>query len=413
MADQAIVAPNTGDARKAGLAQAIILVISGFLPILAIVSLTPAVPTILDHFRDVANASLLVPVLVSAPGLAIAILAPFAGMLVDRFGRRPLLVWSTLLYAIAGSLPYFLDSLHGVIASRLLLGVAEAAILTIVNTLIADYYDAAGRRRLLVAQGLAGPVMATTVIALAGVLTEISWNGVFLIYLIAVPVFVGMHFMIFEPGKAKAAAPTANAQPTDEGPAPPFPVRAVALYGAVTLFASTLYYVFIIQGGLAFREVGVDSPARVGSLIAMASLGVPVGALLFGLVGKRATSLQLFGFLALLGTGLAGIGLAPDYKWMMALLVLQQMGAGMTVPTLIAWAQSKLPFAHRGRGMGIWASCFFLGQFTSPFFVAGAKSVTGGTVQAAFLTMGIAALIGAAIALLALVKGKADTGTRY
>ena len=411
MADQAIAAPVGGEVRKAGLAQGIILVISGFLPILAIVSLTPAVPTILDHFRDVANASLLVPVLVSAPGLAIALLAPFAGMLVDRFGRRPLLVWATFFYGIAGSLPYFLDSLYAVIASRLLLGVTEAAILTIVNTLIADYYGAAGRRRVLMAQGLAGPAMASGVIALSGVLTGISWNGVFLIYLIALPIFVGMHFMIFEPGKTAGGTP--SARPADDGPAPPFPTRAVALYGIVTLFASTLYYVFIIQGGLAFREVGVDSPARVGSLIALASLGVPVGALIFGWVGKRAMSLQIFCFFAFLGVGLAGIGLAPDYQSMMVVLVIQQMGAGMTVPILIAWAQSKLPFAHRGRGMGIWASCFFLGQFTSPFFVAGAKSVTGGTVQAAFLTMGIAALIGAAIALLILSKGKADTGARY
>lgn len=411
MADQAIAAPAPGDVRKAGIAQAIILVISGFLPILAIVSLTPAVPTILDHFKDVANASLLVPVLVSAPGLAIAILAPFAGMLVDRFGRRRLLVWATFFYGIAGSLPFFLDSLHAVIASRLLLGVTEAAILTIVNTLIADYYDAAGRRRLLMVQGLAGPAMASGVIALSGLLTTLSWNGMFLIYLIALPIFVGMHFMIFEPGKTAGGVPVAKQ--AEEGPTPPFPTRAVALYGIVTLFASTLYYVFIIQGGLAFREVGVDSPARVGSLIALASLGVPVGALIFGWIGKRAMSLQIFCFFAFLGVGLAGIGLAPDYKWMMAVLVIQQMGAGMTVPILIAWAQSKLPFAHRGRGMGIWASCFFLGQFTSPFFVAGAKSVTGGTVQAAFLTMGIAALVGASIALLALAKGKADTGTRY
>lgn len=411
MADQAIAAPASGDARKAGIAQAIILVISGFLPILAIVSLTPAVPTILDHFKDVANASLLVPVLVSAPGLAIAILAPFAGILVDRFGRRPLLVWATFFYGIAGSLPFFLDSLHAVIASRLLLGVTEAAILTIVNTLIADYYDAKGRRRVLMIQGLAGPAMASGVIALSGLLTTLSWNGMFLIYLIAMPIFVGMHFMIFEPGKTASGAPVA--QKADEGPTPPFPTRAVALYGLVTLFASTLYYVFIIQGGLAFREVGVDSPARVGSLIAMASLGVPVGALIFGWIGKRAMSLQIFCFFAFLGVGLAGIGLAPDYESMMVVLVIQQMGAGMTIPILIAWAQSKLPFAHRGRGMGIWASCFFLGQFTSPFFVAGAKSVTGGTVQAAFLTMGIAALVGAAVALIALAKGKADTGTRY
>ncbi|MQP68233.1 MFS transporter [Niveispirillum sp. SYP-B3756] len=411
MVDQAVASPIAGGARRAGLAQGIILVISGFLPILAIVSLTPAVPTILDHFRDVANASLLVPVLVSAPGLAIAILAPFAGILVDRFGRRPLLVWATFFYGIAGSLPFFLDSLYAVIASRLLLGVTEAAILTIINTLIADYYDAAGRRKLLMAQGLAGPAMASGVIAASGMLTAVSWNGVFLIYLIALPIFVGTHFMIFEPGRTKQGAPVAPQ--ADRGPTPPFPTRAVALYGAVTLFASTLYYVFIIQGGLAFREVGVNDPKHVGSLIALASLGVPVGALIFGWIGKKATALQIFCFFAFLGVGLAGIGLATEYKSMMALLVIQQMGAGMTIPILIAWAQSKLPFAHRGRGMGIWASCFFLGQFTSPFFVAGAKSATGGTVQAAFLTMGIAALVAAAVALVALVKVKPDTGVKY
>lgn len=411
MAATATAGSEASGISKAGVAQGIILIISGFLPILAIVSLTPAVPTILDHFRDVANASLLVPVLVSAPGLAIAILAPFAGMLVDRFGRRPLLVWSTLLYGFAGSLPYFLEGLHAVIASRLLLGVSEAAILTIVNTLIADYYDAKGRRRVLMAQGLAGPAMASGVIALSGVLTGISWNGVFLIYLIALPIFVGMYFTIFEP--AKAAAPAA-AKPEAEGDAaPPFPVRAVALYGAVTLVASSLYYVFIIQGGLAFREVGVDQPARVGSLIALASLGVPVGALFFGWAGKRATFLQLFSFFAFLGIGLAGIGLATDYKGMMAFLVIQQMGAGMTVPILISWAQSKLPFAHRGRGMGIWASCFFLGQFTSPFFVAAAKAMTNGTVQAAFLVMGIIALVAAGVALIALLRGRAETGPTY
>ncbi|ASG21826.1 MFS transporter [Nitrospirillum viridazoti CBAmc] len=393
-------APTQGAQRKAGLGQGIILVISGFLPILAIISLAPAVPTILDHFHDVANASLLVPVLVSAPGLAIAVLAPFAGLAVDRFGRRPLLVWSTLLYGIAGALPYFLDSLYSVIASRLLLGVTEAAILTIVNTLIADYYDPAGRRKWLVIQGVTGSALAPAVIAASGLLTELRWNGVFLIYLIALPIFAGMYALIFEPGKSTTADSSAG------GRTPAFPLQAVALYGAVTLLASTIYYVFIIQGGLVFREVGIDSPSRVGTLISVASIGVPIGTLLFGYLGKRTTALQLAGVFALLGVGLTGVGLSSDYKIMVALLLLQQMGAGLTVPSLIAWAQGVLPFAHRGRGMGIWASCFFLGQFTSPFFVAGARALTNGTVQAAFVTMGLVALAAGIVALTALLKAK-------
>ncbi|MEA1652796.1 MFS transporter [Nitrospirillum sp. BR 11164] len=391
--------------RKAGWAQGAILVLAGFLPILAIVSLTPAVPTILDHFRAAgqigADASLMVTLLVTAPGLSIALLSPFAGMLVDRYGRRPLLVGAALIYGAVGAAPYFLDSLKAIIASRLALGVAEAAILTIVNTLIGDYFTPAGRRWLLMVQGMAGPALASLVIAGSGALTAVGWNASFLIYLSAIPIFLGMYVYIFEPaGDAQAAA-----RPQAPGAATPFPWKAVVTFGAATLFASSLYYVFIVQGGLAFREVGVDNPADAGKYISLASLAVPVGALIFGVVGARGTALQVLMFLGLLGAGLTGVGLAHDPTTMVALLVIQQMGAGMTVPTLVAWAQGVLPFEHRGRGMGVWSSCFFLGQFTSPMFVALAKGAMGtGAVQPAFVVMGCIALAGAAVAAVLALK---------
>ena len=45
---------------------------------------------------------------------------------------------------------------------------------------------------------------------------------------------------------------------------------------------------------------------------------------------------------------------------------LAQFAGGFTVPALISWALTKYDLAHRGRGMGLWAACFFLGQFLSP-----------------------------------------------
>lgn len=91
--------------RKAGAAQGITLVTVAFLPIVAIVSMFPAVPAIIDHFaaRDPA-AIAKVPAMVSAPGLTIALLALFAGLLVDKFGRRKLLLVSTALYGFVGVL---------------------------------------------------------------------------------------------------------------------------------------------------------------------------------------------------------------------------------------------------------------------------------------------------------------------
>ncbi len=79
--------------------------------------------------------------------------------MVDKFGRRRLLIASTFSYGFIGVIPFFLEDLELIYASRLLLGVSEAAILTTVNTLIADYWDEGGRRRWLTLQGLVGPAL--------------------------------------------------------------------------------------------------------------------------------------------------------------------------------------------------------------------------------------------------------------
>ncbi|MDO7833734.1 MFS transporter [Sphingobium sp. HBC34] len=375
--------------------QGIIIVAAGFLPIFAIVSMFPAIPAIIDHFASDPDARWKVPMMVSAPGLTIALFAPFAGFFVDRFGRRPLLIGATLLYGIVGTAPFFLDSLNLLIACRLLLGVAEAAILTIVNTLIADYWDDRGRKDWLFLQGICGPFLATGVILLSGVASSIRWNGIFMVYAVAFPIFVAMLVWLFEPRRDDGATAAQIAQRATVARTP-FPLASVATIGGVTLLASALYYVFIISGSLAWREVGVMDPARIGQLTAIPSLFVMLGALIFRLMGDKPQKVQLATFFGLLGLGLTGIGLAPDWRWLTAALIVQQTGAGMAVPTVIAWALSKLPFEHRGRGMGVWTACFFFGQFSSPWLVHQTENLVG-TMQGAFLAAGLAGIFTAII----------------
>ena len=148
--------------------QGLIIVISAFLPLFAIVSMFPALPSIIDHFKDHPNARDLVPLMVSAPGLAIALTASFAGILVDKFGRVKPLLWATFFYGVFGIAPFFLTDLYMMMGSRFLLGFSEAIIITAVNTLIADYWEDEGRRDWLFLQGLAGPFLGAIVIRLAG-----------------------------------------------------------------------------------------------------------------------------------------------------------------------------------------------------------------------------------------------------
>lgn len=373
--------------------QGMTVVIAGFLPIIAIVAMGPAVPAMIEHFATDPEARAKVPAMIGAPGLAMAILAPFAGILVDRFGRRPLLLLCTALYALFGCAPLLLDNLDRIYASRLLLGVSEAGILTVVNTLIGDYWDDVSRKNWLFLQGLLGPFLAALVALIVGFATKLQWDGVFYVYLIALPILAMMYAWIFEPRKGDAAAVPAPAPSAGS-----FPWGNSMLVAAVTLFVSMLYYVFIINGALVFEEVGVDRPDRYGALIFVPTLFVLAGAALFRLLAMRSGGLQFTVMLLLFGTGLAGMGLATTVLLMLGFLIIQQIAVGMAVPALIGWAQTKFGYEHRGRAMGIWTGAFFLGQSQSPRLVH-VLDAQAGSMQGAFLTAGLAALLGALVAV--------------
>lgn len=71
--------PSTGVTRKAGIPQGLVMALTSFLPILAIISLVPAVPSLIQHFDNVPHARTLIPLMITAPGLMIALTASFAG----------------------------------------------------------------------------------------------------------------------------------------------------------------------------------------------------------------------------------------------------------------------------------------------------------------------------------------------
>ena len=374
--------------------QGMTLVIAAFLPIIAIVAMGPAVPTMIDHFASDPDARGAVPAMIGAPGLAMAVLAPFAGLLVDRFGRRRLLLVCTFLYGFFGAAPLLLDNLDQIYLSRILLGVSEAGILTVVNTLIGDYWDDSGRKNWLFLQGLLGPFIAGIVALIVGYATQLQWNGVFFVYLVAFPIWAAMFVWIFEPKPRE----NSDAEAARVEAKTPFPWGAAALIVAVTLFASMLYYVFIINGSLAFAEVGVTEPQRYAGLIFIPQLFILAGAGLFRLLANRGHALQLGTVLGLMGLGLGGMGLATTAAAMAGALIVQQTAAGMAVPTLIAWTQTKFDFTHRGTGMGLWTAAFFLGQSQSPRLVHLIDAKMG-SMQGAFVLAGIAGLAAAALAL--------------
>ena len=373
--------------------QGVTLVFAVFLPTLAIMAMFPIIANMIEHFRSEPGAAQRVPAMITAPGYAVALLAPIAGLLTDRIGRRRILLSCTFAYGIVGAAPFLLDDLDAIFVSRLLLGICEAGILTGTTTLIADYWDDRGRRNWLFLQGLIGPALQPLAFFLVSMGTLVRWNGGFLVYLVAIPVFVAMCLFIHEPARQQSAAP----QHTGPAQAAPFPYGTMALVALLTLFVSIIFFVPIIFGSVLWAGIGVSSPLDVSKYTSVPVLFVLVGAALFRYCSRFRIAVQMGIVFFLFAVGLAGMALAQTVPAMQVSFAIAQTAGGMTFPVFVAWAQSMFAFEHRGRGMGGWTSAFFLGQAVSPL-VTGPLARVAGSMQEAFLMVGAMALAAAVVA---------------
>jgi MFS family permease len=373
---------GTPPVRKAGFWQALVVILVNQLPMIAIVALMPALPTLMEHFKHVENKDLLVPMILTAPGLCIALIAPFAGVLVDKYGRRKLLIYFTAIYGIGGILPFFLDGFNTVISGRLLLGVGEAFVLVIGNTLLGDYFAPKDRNKWLMVQGFFGSIAGTGLLSLSGFLSNQGWNYPFLVYGVSFVITFLSVFFIYEP-QEKFTSEIDTLSTEIE-----FPIKTTIFVFAVTLFFAILYFVYTIHFALALDAMGIKDKLQLGNMSAIASTAVPLGALLFKLVSKRPFWQQMALIFLFFTIGLTGIGNSTNTTMALVTGWIQQLGCGMTIAVLVAWALNLFHVQYRGRGMGFWTSAFFLGQFINPIFVSSITKFSGG-ILATFVTVGI------------------------
>src|SRR5262245_60751939 len=138
-------------------------------------TIAPALPRMAAAFSGAPNAELLSKLVLTAPAIAIALCAPFAGALVDRFGRVGILRASLVLYGLAGAAGYVLDDLHAILASRAALGIAVAGTMTSVTALAGDYYLGEARTRYAGLQSFAMSLGAGVCVGAGGLLADAGW----------------------------------------------------------------------------------------------------------------------------------------------------------------------------------------------------------------------------------------------
>jgi MFS family permease len=373
-------------AREAGRPQLALLLAGSCMPILGAVLIAPVLPVMSAVFRHTAGVAVLVPVVLTVPALMIGLAAPFAGLIADKLGRKRLLIAAMLGYTVSGTAPLYLSSLGSIIASRIVVGLCEAAIMTCCTTLIGDYWAGARRSRYLGLQTTVAALSATVFLAAGGVLGGFGWRTPFWLYTVPALLAIPMAALLWQPAAGLASRPRRL---------PALPWRQLLVPCLVSLVGGVIFYALIVQLSFVLSGAGVTSTALIGGVSALMSVATAAGAGAFGKLSRftpRSLLPAAFGISAL---GLAVVFAGGSVPVITVGAVITGFGTGVLLPVLLTWAVNRLRFEQRGRGTGLWTATLFVGEFLSPLLLAAIGAQAGGLPAA----LGVLALVAAVLAV--------------
>jgi len=355
------------------------------LAVMAGAIVSPSLPALEQHFIDVPRIDYLSRFIITVPSLFMAILAPFAGYIIDTFGRRKLLVGGIILYALAGVGGAVFDSITAILISRAFLGISTAAIMTTVGTLIGDYFSGAARNRFMGYRNASNNFGGVVYLVLGGFVATLDWRAPFFIYLVALIILPLILKFIVEPDAEK----TGGTAGSEDLSAIPW-LEISWLYFAAFIFGVT-FYMIPTQIPFYLIELGFTDPALSGVGVAASTLATAVTALFYGRIRRYVAieSMFIFGF-ALSAVGFFAMGLAGTLPLLFIGLLLFGAGQGSTTANFSIRLLELAPFRVRGRVMGGQATAIMMGFFMSPLIsqtIAKASSLSVAFYTAAALLL--------------------------
>jgi MFS family permease len=351
--------------------------------------ITAAIPDITRHYNDLPFAELASKLMLTFPSLFIALLAPVAGQIIDRFGRiRPLLI-SLFLYAMGGASGFFIDNLYLILTGRAVLGIAVAGIMTINTTLIGDYFQGRMRSVFLGWQGAVMGFGGVVYIAAGGILANISWRWPFLVYLVSLALMLLAVMYLNEPVhniRNKAGGQPAAATRRTQ--------KFRLLY--ISAFVGMLFFYLIpTQVPFLLQQVKQLTNSQVGFSISLAVLSGAIVSFYYGKIRLKMNFHQIYMVtFGLMGSGYLLVSLVDSYGGIMTGLLIAGLGTGLLMPNTNLWLISMAPVLQRGRQVGRLNFAVYAGQFLSPLMVH--PIVYSGGIELAF---GISGILMTALAL--------------
>ena len=343
---------------------------------------SPALPIIQRALEaeGATDIGLIVKMMVVVPNVFIAIFAPIFGYIVPKIGKLRLLFVALVVYAISGVSGSFLPTIYHIIFVRAILGITIAGILTVVTTLIADYFDGPERSSLIGMQTMFMSIGSTVYGLTAGVLAVIGWRNIFYLYGMAIFYFPFAWKFLFNPDVVNH---TEERIKTDRKI-----VQnnvAILLVCCINLFVMVMFYMiklqlpYILYSDPAINHVSLPNFFGVAKSFTMNAKLVSVVLTCEVIVTtfvafkyRRFKANRDFSVMCAMGLSFMAlsyimISKSSNYYMILVSMCVCGMGMGMLMPNSTLWAISITKPEKRPFFIGIFNTSTYAGKFLSPF----------------------------------------------
>lgn len=353
---------------------------------------TPAIPDILAEFGVPAERAGL---LVAAGSMAGIVIAPVAGFLADRFGRRIVLTVCLGVFGVFGGLAAVAPTFEILLLARFSQGIGSAALVNLAVVLIGDNWTGGERTRLIGRNSAVLTIGLASIPFLSGVVTEAtSWRVTFGMYTIALGTAAAAWVVL--DGRRPATPKQVKEQFGEALVVLKRPIlRASILAGFLVFIAIFGLFLTVFPVHLA-EEFGMGAGAR-GLVISLPAVTATLASFNLGRMRARmsARTVVIMSAAALM-VAYVTIGLTTTLGVVIAATLVYGASEGFFIPMLQDLNMEDAPDEHRAVVIAVWVGFARLGQTIGPLLAGAALGLMGS---------GLTFVAGAGIALLILFVG--------
>lgn len=372
-----------------------VMLSGGIITTLALTCIGPGQPAIADHFKGhatifgddpILNAQLVL----SMATLGMAAAGLFAGWIIARAGVRRTLFAAYGLAFLAGSCQLWVDSLPVLYTARFVLGCSVVSADVALTTILGARYAGSSRTWLIgFRQAIASAGTVSTFLLSGFLIQNYGWRA---------PAWMFVLPLLF--ALLSVAAFNRPLERADRKPE----ARALERFSALDLWP--IYVLCLVmaiahtmpssQMPFLLKEDGVTDANLISRVSALSAFIGIITAVCFGFIYRRAGRLTFVLASFCMGAGFIGVGFAPGYNFILACIVVEGIGAGMTQPYFASRILDRITAAQRGQALGFMLSTVFIGLFMNPFVIKPLRDQLG--IHMAFVVVG-GFLVAAALAL--------------